>query len=153
MVQGCFQPQGGVSRWLHQSVMEPRIGLARPTPVSNACSALHTGMKDGDLGLGEGWDAHCLVPVSTLVLITRPHLICLFMLFPLPLHRMTFNDFKVHFKLLVICRLTPGLLSQEVGQKWSYTTQEGRWEKGTTAGGPRKSPHGELVHRSQGFWV
>nr|XP_019590830.1 PREDICTED: calpain-14 isoform X1 [Rhinolophus sinicus] len=54
---------------------------------------------------------------------------------------MTLNDFKVHFKLLVICRLTPGLLSQEVGQKWSYTTQEGRWEKGTTAGGPRTSPH------------
>nr|KAF6328588.1 calpain 14 [Pipistrellus kuhlii] len=52
---------------------------------------------------------------------------------------MTLQDFKVHFKLLVICKLTPGLLSHEVGQKWSYTAQEGRWEKGTTAGGPIKS--------------
>ncbi|XP_035883696.1 calpain-14 isoform X2 [Phyllostomus discolor] len=49
---------------------------------------------------------------------------------------MTLKDFKTHFKLLVICKLTPGLLSHEVGQKWSYTMQEGRWEKGTTAGGP-----------------
>ncbi|XP_054584495.1 calpain-14 [Eptesicus fuscus] len=54
---------------------------------------------------------------------------------------MTFQDFKVHFKLLVICKLTPGLLSHEVGQKWSYTAQEGRWEKGTTAGGPIKLHH------------
>lgn len=49
---------------------------------------------------------------------------------------MTLKDFKTHFKLLVICKLTPGLLSHEVGQKWSYTIQEGRWEKGATAGGP-----------------
>ncbi|XP_036922756.1 calpain-14 isoform X2 [Sturnira hondurensis] len=52
---------------------------------------------------------------------------------------MTLKDFKAHFKLLVICKLTPGLLSHEVGQKWSCTVQEGRWEKGTTAGGRMKS--------------
>ena len=56
---------------------------------------------------------------------------------------MTLKDFKAHFKLLVICKLTPGLLSHEVGQKWSYTMQEGRWEKGTTAGGPMKLHQGE----------
>lgn len=49
---------------------------------------------------------------------------------------MAFKDFKAHFKLLVICTLTPRLLSQEAGKTWSYTMQEGRWEKGTTAGGP-----------------
>ncbi|XP_030713877.1 calpain-14 [Globicephala melas] len=53
---------------------------------------------------------------------------------------MTLQDFKAHFILLVICKLSPGLLSQEVVQKWSYTMLEGRWEKGTTAGGPTKSP-------------
>ncbi|MBV97906.1 Calpain-14, partial [Eschrichtius robustus] len=53
---------------------------------------------------------------------------------------MALQDFKAHFMLLVICKLSPGLLSQEVGQKWSYTMLEGRWEKGTTAGGPKKSP-------------
>uniref|UniRef100_A0A8C4LSN3 Calpain 14 n=1 Tax=Equus asinus TaxID=9793 RepID=A0A8C4LSN3_EQUAS len=52
---------------------------------------------------------------------------------------MTLQDFKAHFMLLVICKLTPGLLSQEVGQKWAYTMREGRWEKGTTAGGRMKS--------------
>ncbi|KAK1333176.1 hypothetical protein QTO34_006713 [Cnephaeus nilssonii] len=60
---------------------------------------------------------------------------------------MTLQDFKVHFKLLVICKLTPGLLNHEVGQKWSYTAQEGRWEKGTTAGGPIK-----LHHARDTFW-
>uniref|UniRef100_A0ABI7WSU6 Calpain 14 n=1 Tax=Felis catus TaxID=9685 RepID=A0ABI7WSU6_FELCA len=53
---------------------------------------------------------------------------------------MTLKDFKTHFMLLVICKLTPGLLSQDVGQKWTYTMREGRWEKGITAGGPMKSP-------------
>ncbi|XP_007127951.2 calpain-14 [Physeter macrocephalus] len=53
---------------------------------------------------------------------------------------MALQDFKAHFMLLVICKLSPGLLSQEVGQKWSHTMLEGRWEKGTTAGGPTKSP-------------
>eukprot|EP00069_Balaena_mysticetus_P006588 bmy_05223T0 len=57
--------------------------------------------------------------------------------------RVALQDFKAHFMLLVICKLSPGLLSQEVGQKWSYTMLEGRWEKGTTAGGPTKSPQGE----------
>nr|XP_023474201.1 calpain-14 [Equus caballus] len=52
---------------------------------------------------------------------------------------MTLQDFKAHFMLLVICKLTPGLLSREVGQKWAYTMREGRWEKGTTAGGRMKS--------------
>nr|KAF6429040.1 calpain 14 [Molossus molossus] len=49
---------------------------------------------------------------------------------------MSLKDFIAHFKLLVICKLTPGLLRHEVGQKWSYTMLEGRWEKGSTAGGP-----------------
>uniref|UniRef100_A0A8D1R9T8 Calpain 14 n=1 Tax=Sus scrofa TaxID=9823 RepID=A0A8D1R9T8_PIG len=53
---------------------------------------------------------------------------------------MTLRDFKTHFTLLVICKLSPGLLSQEVGQTWLYTMLEGRWEKGTTAGGQMRSP-------------
>ncbi|XP_047602022.1 calpain-14 isoform X1 [Lutra lutra] len=53
---------------------------------------------------------------------------------------MTLKDFKAHFTLLVICKLTPGLLSQEVGQKWACTLREGKWEKGSTAGGRMKSP-------------
>ncbi|KAI4577378.1 hypothetical protein MJT46_003213 [Ovis ammon polii x Ovis aries] len=54
--------------------------------------------------------------------------------------RMSLRDFKAHFMLLVICKLSPGLLTQEVGQKWSYTMLEGRWENGRTAGGQMKSP-------------
>ncbi|KAF4016481.1 hypothetical protein G4228_007909 [Cervus hanglu yarkandensis] len=54
--------------------------------------------------------------------------------------RMSLRDFKAHFMLLVICKLSPGLLTQEVGQKWSYTLLEGRWKNGSTAGGRMKSP-------------
>ncbi|XP_061012224.1 calpain-14 isoform X2 [Dama dama] len=53
---------------------------------------------------------------------------------------MSLRDFKAHFMLLVICKLSPGLLTQEVGQKWSYTLLEGRWKNGSTAGGQMKSP-------------
>lgn len=63
---------------------------------------------------------------------------------------MTLKDFKAHFTLLVICKLTPGLLSQEVGQKWACTLREGKWEKGSTAGGRMKSPRGKQVHRTWG---
>ncbi|XP_045404821.1 calpain-14 [Lemur catta] len=52
---------------------------------------------------------------------------------------MTLQDFKAHFRHLVICKLTPGLLSQEVGKKWTYTVREGRWEKARTAGGRMKA--------------
>ncbi|XP_075392045.1 calpain-14 isoform X1 [Tenrec ecaudatus] len=53
---------------------------------------------------------------------------------------MTLQDFKMHFVLLFICKLTPGLLRQEAGQRWMCTMQEGRWIKGSTAGGRLKSP-------------
>nr|XP_021530134.1 calpain-14 [Aotus nancymaae]XP_021530135.1 calpain-14 [Aotus nancymaae] len=51
---------------------------------------------------------------------------------------MTLQDFKAHFVLLVICKLTPGLLTQEAARKWTYTMREGRWEKGSTAGGRKQ---------------
>lgn len=111
---------------------------------SKASSALHGGVEAGALGPADGWDAHYLVAASLLVLMTGCHLLR-------PLHRMILQDFKAHFMLLVICKLSPGLLNQEVVQKWSYTMLEGRWEKGTTAGGPTKSPRGEPVHRRQGL--
>ncbi|XP_013378008.1 PREDICTED: calpain-14 isoform X2 [Chinchilla lanigera] len=53
--------------------------------------------------------------------------------------RMTLRDFKAHFVLLVICKLSPGLPSLDMGQKWMYTMREGRWQKGSTAGGRRKA--------------
>uniref|UniRef100_A0A2K6G2U3 Calpain 14 n=1 Tax=Propithecus coquereli TaxID=379532 RepID=A0A2K6G2U3_PROCO len=53
---------------------------------------------------------------------------------------MTLQDFKANFMHLVICKLTPGLLSQEVGKKWTYTVREGRWEKGRTAGAGQRGP-------------
>ncbi|XP_048360893.1 calpain-14-like [Sphaerodactylus townsendi] len=48
---------------------------------------------------------------------------------------MTLQDFKTHFANLIICKLTPDLLSQEDGKKWMSSLQFGRWVKGVTAGG------------------
>ncbi|XP_006901197.1 PREDICTED: calpain-14 [Elephantulus edwardii] len=62
---------------------------------------------------------------------------------------MNLHDFKVHFGLLVICKLTPGLLSHEVGQRWTHTIREGRWVKGSTAGGRLKWSQGTFWKNPQ----
>uniref|UniRef100_A0A8B9FB69 Calpain 14 n=1 Tax=Amazona collaria TaxID=241587 RepID=A0A8B9FB69_9PSIT len=49
--------------------------------------------------------------------------------------RMSLRDFKIHFVDLMICKLTPDLMSQEDGKKWMYSLKRGRWVKGSTAGG------------------
>ncbi|POI31739.1 hypothetical protein CIB84_004510 [Bambusicola thoracicus] len=49
--------------------------------------------------------------------------------------RMSLQDFKIHFVDFVICKLTPDLVSQEDGKKWMYSLKNGRWVKGSTAGG------------------
>nr|XP_025950487.1 calpain-14 [Dromaius novaehollandiae] len=50
---------------------------------------------------------------------------------------MSLQDFKVHFVDLMICKLTPDLMSKEDGKKWMYSLKSGRWVKGSTAGGSR----------------
>uniref|UniRef100_F6ZDM9 Calpain 14 n=1 Tax=Ornithorhynchus anatinus TaxID=9258 RepID=F6ZDM9_ORNAN len=52
---------------------------------------------------------------------------------------MSLQDFKTHFVDLIVCKLTPGLMSREVGKKWMYSGQVGRWVKGSTAGGRLKA--------------
>ncbi|NXE47265.1 CAN14 protein, partial [Casuarius casuarius] len=51
---------------------------------------------------------------------------------------MSLQDFKVHFVDLMICKLTPDLMSKEDGKKWMYSLKSGRWVKGSTAGGSRR---------------
>ncbi|XP_068927915.1 calpain-14 [Petaurus breviceps papuanus] len=59
---------------------------------------------------------------------------------------MSFHDFKFHFVSLVICQLTPDLMSQEVGKKWMCSLSAGRWVRGSTAGG-------RLRHYRDTFWM
>ncbi|XP_078239967.1 calpain-14 [Pogona vitticeps] len=59
---------------------------------------------------------------------------------------MSLQDFQAHFVYLMICKLTPDLMSQESGKKWRCSMQFGRWVKGSTAGGRRKA------HRDR-FWM
>ncbi|KAH0622642.1 hypothetical protein JD844_025124 [Phrynosoma platyrhinos] len=53
---------------------------------------------------------------------------------------MSLQDFQTHFVDLMICKLTPDLMSQVDGKKWMCSTQCGKWVKGSTAGG-RMSAH------------
>ncbi|KGL86256.1 Calpain-14, partial [Charadrius vociferus] len=59
---------------------------------------------------------------------------------------MSLRDFKIHFVDLMICKLTPDLMSQEDGKKWMYSLKSGRWVKGSTA-------RGSLGFCNDTFWM
>ncbi|NXT26637.1 CAN14 protein, partial [Syrrhaptes paradoxus] len=65
---------------------------------------------------------------------------------------MSLQDFKIHFVDLMICKLTPDLMSQEDGKKWMYSLKSGRWVKGSTAGGSRGFCNGTFWMNPQ-YWL
>ncbi|XP_074844682.1 calpain-14-like [Carettochelys insculpta] len=65
---------------------------------------------------------------------------------------MSLQDFKTHFVELVICKLTPDLMSQEGGKKWMYSLKMGRWVKGNTAG-IRTRPHTDAFWMNPQYWL
>ncbi|XP_040207252.1 calpain-14 isoform X1 [Rana temporaria] len=48
---------------------------------------------------------------------------------------MSIEDFETQFVELVICKLTPDLMSHENGKEWTLSMQTGKWVAGSTAGG------------------
>ncbi|NWV01195.1 CAN14 protein, partial [Upupa epops] len=65
---------------------------------------------------------------------------------------MSLRDFKIHFVDLMICKLTPDLMSQEDGKKWMYSLKSGRWVKGSTAGGSLGFFNGNFWMNPQ-YWL
>ncbi|NXY21271.1 CAN14 protein, partial [Atrichornis clamosus] len=65
---------------------------------------------------------------------------------------MSLRDFKIHFVDLMICKLTPDLMSQEDGKKWMYSLKSGRWVKGSTAGGSQGFCNGNFWMNPQ-YWL
>ncbi|XP_062824839.1 calpain-14 [Anolis carolinensis] len=59
---------------------------------------------------------------------------------------MSLQDFQIHFVDLIICKLTPDLMSQEDGKKWMCSMQFGKWVKGWTSGG-------SLSAHQNTFWM
>ncbi|XP_010015848.1 PREDICTED: calpain-14 [Nestor notabilis] len=65
---------------------------------------------------------------------------------------MSLRDFKIHFVDLMICKLTPDLMSKEDGKKWMYSVKRGRWVKGSTAGGSLGFCNGTFWMNPQ-YWL
>lgn len=54
--------------------------------------------------------------------------------------RMSFSDFLKQFSRLEICNLSPDSLSSEEAHKWNLVLFNGRWTRGSTAGGCQNYP-------------
>uniref|UniRef100_A0A8D2LM37 Calpain 8 n=1 Tax=Varanus komodoensis TaxID=61221 RepID=A0A8D2LM37_VARKO len=53
---------------------------------------------------------------------------------------MSFSDFQRQFTRLEICNLTPDTLSSDHIHKWDMTLLNGKWQRGSTAGGCQNYP-------------
>ncbi|XP_069029830.1 calpain-3b isoform X1 [Embiotoca jacksoni] len=53
---------------------------------------------------------------------------------------MSFDDFKKNFTKLEMCNLTPDTLQEDERQSWTVSVNEGRWVRGSSAGGCRNFP-------------
>ncbi|XP_076024108.1 calpain-3b isoform X2 [Genypterus blacodes] len=53
---------------------------------------------------------------------------------------MSFDDFKKNFTKLEMCNLTPDTLEDDERQSWTVSVNEGRWVRGSSAGGCRNFP-------------
>lgn len=70
--------------------------------------------------------------------------------------RMSFGDFLKQFSRLEICNLSPDSLSSEEIHKWNLVLFNGRWTRGSTAGGCQNYP-GEakdpLAFPAEAVWL
>uniref|UniRef100_A0A3Q2YPX0 Calpain-3 n=1 Tax=Hippocampus comes TaxID=109280 RepID=A0A3Q2YPX0_HIPCM len=53
---------------------------------------------------------------------------------------MSFDDFKRNYTKLEICNLTPDTLQRDERHSWNVSVHEGRWVRGSSAGGCRNFP-------------
>lgn len=54
--------------------------------------------------------------------------------------RMSFSDFQKNFTKLEMCNLTPDTLQGEERHSWMVSVNQGRWVRGSSAGGCRNYP-------------
>lgn len=66
--------------------------------------------------------------------------------------RMSFDDFKRNFTKLEMCNLTPDTLQCEERHSWTVSVNEGRWVRGSSAGGCRNFPGRPLLFSTSSFY-
>lgn len=54
--------------------------------------------------------------------------------------RMSFSDFQRNFTKLEMCNLTPDTLQGDERHSWTVSVNQGRWVRGSSAGGCRNYP-------------
>ena len=53
---------------------------------------------------------------------------------------MEFRDFKRHFERVDMCHLGPESMTGKGKRKWEAVSQDGKWQRGASAGGCRNYP-------------
>lgn len=65
---------------------------------------------------------------------------------------MSFDDFKRNFTKLEMCNLTPDTLQGDERNSWTVSVNQGRWVRGSSAGGCRNFPGKTLFYHHQPFF-
>lgn len=66
--------------------------------------------------------------------------------------RMSFDDFKRNFTKLEMCNLTPDTLQCDERHSWTVSVNEGRWVRGSSAGGCRNFPGRPSLFSTSSFY-
>lgn len=127
--------------------------LITVTNLNGSSASLHNWDVEGNSGSPQRPEDRALSWASNLS--PSPAHLTLSLLVPL-FFRMSFSDFLKQYSRLEICNLSPDSLSSEEIHKWNLVLFNGRWTRGSTAGGCLNYPgeaEGHLAFPAETVWL